>query len=163
VNKALSSLLLLSVVAGAPSAQPWTKQRLEVVPGRSIGPVALGRPISKNALETLGPPSADSRREITVKDGGGVTWTDAQNRYINVKCHDGVDPRNVYQVFWTARNPQARGVGVGSAAAAVVKAFPEGRWTQDEMEGKPCWTTPGLRFTCTARTGRVSLMHLYKP
>jgi hypothetical protein len=160
----LTLLLLVSA-----SAQPWLNTKLLVVPGKSLGPIVLGKPIPEEAFALLGP--GTGRAEVSKnehKDGAGVDWlapnATLDDPYIRAKCHDGIHPENVYQIFWSAPNPRtAEGLGVGSPQASVLKAYPEGRWTTDSLDGYPTWQTPGLNWTFDEDRSKVIEMHLRMP
>lgn len=153
------ALLLLAPV----SAQPWLKPKLLVVPGKSLGPITLGKPIPKETFRLLGPATGNSDvQQNTHKDNAAIEWL-AKDLYIRVKCHDGRRPENAYQIFWTAPNPRtAEGLGVGSPVASVLKKYPKGKWTTDDLDGYPTWTTPGLNWMCDAKKTRVVEMHLIR-
>lgn len=154
--------LLLMAPAGA---QPWLKAKLLVVPGQSLGPIVLGKPIPKQAYQLLGPGTGSEEvSKNTHKDGTGVDWLAPNDVYLRVKTHDGKRPENAYQIFWSAPNPRtAGGLGVGSSKAAVLKAFPKGRWTLENLDGAPTWMTPGLNWTFDDKRTKVTEMHLCKP
>lgn len=157
----MKTVLFALLLMAPASAQPWLKPKLLVVPGKSLGPIVLGKPIPKAAFGLLGPASGGSDvSRNTHKDGAGVEWA-VKDLYLRVKCHDGKRPENAYQIFWTAPNPRtAEGLGVGSPVAAVVKKYPKGRWTTDTLDGYPTWTTPGLNWMCDEKRTRVVQMHL---
>lgn len=163
-------ILFLTLLLLAPaSAQPWLKPKLLVVPGKSLGPIVLGKPIPEEAFRLLG--SGTGRAAVSKnqhKDSAAVEWiapkASVNDPYIRVKCHDGKRPENAYQIFWTAPNPRtAQGLGVGSPAALVLKAFPKGRWTMESMDGYPTWLTPGLNWTFDEKRTKVIEMHLIQP
>ncbi|MFN8608484.1 MAG: hypothetical protein U0931_13185 [Vulcanimicrobiota bacterium] len=156
--RTLIFLLLWVLPAGA---QPWLKTRLVVVPGQSVGPIALGKPIPARAYTLLGAAQGSAElNQIPSKDGGGVEWI-AGERYLRVKCHDGIKPENVFQIFWTVPNARtADDLGVGSTRAAVLKKYPHGNWTTDTMDGVPTYQTPGLNFSFDYKRGKVIEMHL---
>lgn len=149
------------------AAQPFVKAKLLVVPGKSIGPIQLGKPVPEEAFKLLGPGSGrEDVTKITSQDGGGIEWlappAKYDSPYLRVKCHDGKKPENVFQVFWTVPGPRtANGVGVGSSVAEVTKKFPSGHWTTG-MDDAVSWETKGLNFTFDAKKTKVYLMHLYK-
>lgn len=156
-------ILCFTLLCMAPAcAQPWLKARLLVVPGKSLGPIQLGKPIPQEAYRLLGPGvGGASISKNTHKDNAGVDWLAPKDVYIRVKCHDGKRPENVFQIFWTAPNPRtAEGLGVGSPAALVLKAFPKGKWTDQTMDGNPTWLTPGLDWTFDDKRSKVIEMHL---
>lgn len=142
-------------------AQPWASVHLLVVPGRSLGPIELGKPVPVKAYELLG--ASNGRILSDSKDSGGESWSAPEDVYINVKCHDGRAAENVFQIFWTAPGPRtAEGVGVGSDMATVLRKLPAGQWGENAMDGTPCWKVPGLTLSCDRRDGKVYLMHLYR-
>ncbi len=153
---------------GSLSAQPFVKANLLVVPGKSIGPIQLGKPVPEEAFKLLGPGSGrDKVSQITSKDGGGIDWIAPPGKldspYLRVKCHDGVKPENVFQVFWTVPGPRtANGLGVGSPASEVTKKFSSGHW-KTGMDDQVYWETPGLNFGFDSKKSKVVLMHLRKP
>jgi len=161
----LHSLFLTLLLIAPAGAQPWLKAKLLVVPGKSLGPIVLGKPIPKQAYQLMGPGAGSANvTKNTSKDGAAVEWMAPKDVYIRVKCHDGNQPENAFQIFWTAPNPRtAGGLGVGSSATAVVKAFPKGRWTNQSMDGYPTWETPGLNWTFDEKRTKVLEMHLRKP
>lgn len=156
--------LLLILLTLPALAQPWQKPIL-VVPGKSLGPIELGKPVPKSAYQLLGPAvGQDQVLANQSKDGAGLEWTDKKARmgepYIRVKCHDGIKPENVYQIFWTASGPRTKaGVGVGSPLAKVQQSFPKGAWTTG-MDDEAVWKTPGLNFIFDSKKTRVLEMHL---
>ena len=162
----LCLILLLMAPAGA---QPWLKAKLLVVPGKNLGPIVLGKPISPGAYQLLGPGVGSGEiSKNTHKDNAGVEWiapkATVKDPYIRVKCHDGNRPENVFQIFWTAPNPRTvEGLGMGSSVAEVLKAFPKGKWTTQTMDGNPTWLTPGLDWTFDENRKKVIEMHLRKP
>lgn len=160
----LHTLILTLLLIAPAAAQPWLKAKLLVVPGKSLGPIGLGQPVSQ-AYPLMGRAvGSDEVSKNTSKDGASVEWRAANDVYIRVKCHDGRQPENVFQIFWTAPNPRtAGGLGVGSSVAAVQKAFPKGRWTTDTLDGAPTWLTPGLNWTFNEKRSKVVEMHLCKP
>lgn len=165
----LHALFLTLLLIAPAAAQPWLKVKLLVVPGKSLGPIVLGKPIPEEAYRLMGP--GGGRAEVgknTHKDGAAVEWISptatVQDPYIRVKTHDGKSAENAFQIFWTAPNPRtAEGLGIGSSAAAVQKAFPKGRWTTETMDGNPTWLTPGLNWTFDEKRSKVVEMHLCKP
>ena len=138
-------------------AQPWL-----VVPGKSLGPIELGKPVPSVAIKQLGPAIGQDRVKANQsKDGAGLEWADKSGlSYIRVKCHDGVKPENVFQIFWTVSGPRTKGgLGVGSPLAKVLKSFPKGQWKQG-LDDVPVWSNPGLNFMFDVKKTRVVEMHL---
>ena len=167
----MRSLLTISLIlcsAAWALAQSWATVPQTVVPGKSLGFIQLGKPIPPAALKQLGQPRGGTKIPANVsKDGAAVEWSSpkaGQNGpYIRVKCHDGVRPENVFQIFSTAPGPRtASGVGVGTPVAEVLKKYPHGKWERDELEGFPTWDVPGLSFVVSdQKNGKVVMLWLH--
>jgi hypothetical protein len=51
----IRTLLLTLLLLVSASAQPWLKTKLPVVPGQSLDPIVLGKPIPEEAFAQPGP------------------------------------------------------------------------------------------------------------
>ncbi|MBI3927890.1 MAG: hypothetical protein HY319_20280 [Armatimonadetes bacterium] len=144
------------------NARPWRFTPLTVWPGKSAGPIELGKPLSKEVYRALGEPTY--RRDATAGQGSGlVRWSlpgPQPARKVEAILHDGRNPQSVLAVrVKGVRAMTDRKVRLGDPVAAVRRAYPDGKLGLHEQYDTDVWKIPGLNFLL--RDDRVEELFVY--
>lgn len=140
----------------------WRFVPLQIVPGRSVGPIELDKPVSDAALAQLGPPTTvvKARREA---GSGMLRWAIAgqdPKRVLEVTLHNGRNPRAVNSVrIRGLRAETDRHVKMGDGVSTVHDIYPEGRTGLQKSLREEIWRVPGANLVC--RDGRLSEITVY--
>lgn len=150
-------------VVESKDAQRWRFQEIVVVPGESAGPIELGKPLSAQALELLGPPTLEVKPGKT-QGSGILRWAIAgqsPNRMIEALTHNGRNPRAVVSVRLRGIPAQTdRKIKLGDSASAVRDLYPDGREGLHEAVGGVTWRVPGANFLLNA--GQLKEIFIYQ-
>ncbi|MBI2266217.1 MAG: hypothetical protein HYU64_13785 [Armatimonadetes bacterium] len=148
----LSAVLLSVVLLGIALGVCAQEDRNLIVPGKKVGLIALGKPIPREVLKSLGKPTSHTA-PLPGKDG-----TDTGNYYwegkLNVKLNDGRGDENVYQIFVLSPNYHtAEGIKVGASWEQVRRVYPKGKKIE-VMDFDFGWATPGMVFSISGNKVR---------
>lgn len=118
-------------------------------PGRGVGYLRLGRPLSSKALGAYGPSKLSPPGSSM--DSGSRYW----EGQLLAKLNDGRARDNVYSIFvQDSRFFTLRGVKIGTSEADLLRAYPTVRRSDDSMDGDYVYKGNGISFTINSR--RVS-------
>jgi len=115
-----------------------------IIPGKSVGPIEIGKPISGKVFKMFGKPTSYSAPSPGKKgiDTGSCYWKDR----INVKLNDGKGDKNVYQLFiMSQKYYTSSGIRIGSSFRSVKKAYPRGK-KEEGMDVDIVWKARGIFF-----------------
>jgi hypothetical protein len=143
----LIALLLVFPFVGFFLVDAASSSQYLIVPGKSVGPIVLGKPIPDSAYKMLGRPTSVSPPSPGSDglDTGSVYW---ENKLI-VKLNDGKGDNNVFQVFVISpRFSTSKGIRRGSTFSQVRKAYPSGKKGQ-AMDSDFAWEIPGMSMNIT--------------
>ncbi len=121
-----------------------SSNRFLIVPGKSIGLIEIGKPISKKVMNLMGKPTNFTPPTTGKKgiDTGSYYWEDK----LIIKINDGKNDLNVYQAFIMSKKYYTtRGVRLGSTLAELKKAYPKGKKVE-MMDHDFGWQIPGMTF-----------------
>jgi len=144
MKKYTGTLLALAVIlwAGLVTGHAASTGGYLIIPGKSVGPIVLGKPIPPSAYKVLGRPTSQTPpgRGADGMDSGNVFWKSG----LNVKLNDGRGDSNVFQVFvFSPKFMTAKGIRKGSTFAQVRKAYPSGK-KEEAMDSDFAWAVPGM-------------------
>jgi hypothetical protein len=148
------------LVAQAPKAGSFLRLAdRRVIPGRSVGPFRLGRPIPADARARLGPPTAYAAPGTT-PDSGSCAWDFAGEGRLLIKLHDGVRRDAIHSIYVGSRHfATAEGLRVGDAFARVKALAPAGRKDIEVMDADFAWVVAGASYTIVAGKVVEILIH----
>ena len=121
-----------------------SSNRFLIVPGKSIGLIEIGKPISKKVMNLMGKPTNFTPPTTGKKgiDTGSYYWEDK----LIIKINDGKNDLNVYQAFIISKKYYTtRGIRRGSTLAELKKAYPKGKKVE-MMDHDFGWQIPGMTF-----------------
>lgn len=121
-----------------------SSNRFLIVPGKSVGLIEMGKPISKKAMNLMGKPTNFTPPTTGKKgiDTGSYYWEDK----LIIKINDGKNDLNVYQAFIISpKYYTTRGIRRGSTLAELKKAYPKGKKVE-LMDHDFGWQIPGMTF-----------------
>lgn len=112
-----------------------------IVPGKGVGPIRLGKPVPRYAMDIFGRP--DKFELSDRQDEGVCLW---QGKLL-VKLNDGTSKEHVFQVFvYSPLFHAEKGIKIGSSLRDLRMAYPEGKREQNVAEADFGWRVPGLVF-----------------
>jgi len=113
-----------------------------IVPGKSAGPVLLGKPLSPGVFDAFGrPDTAIAPKEDM--DSGVYEW----KNNILVKLNNGKDKNSVNTIFINSGDfKTSEGITVGSSLDNVKKAYPGGRKSDEIPDADFGWEANGIAF-----------------
>ena len=119
--------------------QGWRFVRLTIEPGKAVGPLILGEPVSEEALARLGEPEESKTRDrLVYRWGAGPRSLEA------IGVRKGSKVRLELVVVRGLKVATTRGVGMGAPLAKVPRVYPE---AQEGLTGKSNqkeWRIPGM-------------------
>jgi hypothetical protein len=127
----------------APGTPVGPDPQYELIAGRKVGLIELGKPVPEAALDVYKTPDSFNQPSGGI-DSGSMLWSGK----MLVKLHDGKNPNNVFSVY--VMDPvfrTASGIGVGSAFDELKKLFPKGRREEDLLGMHAfLYALPGIIF-----------------
>jgi hypothetical protein len=149
--------LLAGLLAQPGFAQEWLHSRIQVVPGKSVGPVKVGAKLSDEAKKFLGtsaksaPPSVDTPGFAVFGKGDSRDLSQGIRLvYSDIKHPDVVTRIDLKGL----RASTADGVFLGGAASLISSKFPDAQRDQNPFSNLPEWTMPGL--SCQIKGDKIS-------
>ncbi|MGE0488070.1 MAG: hypothetical protein AB7S38_02525 [Vulcanimicrobiota bacterium] len=139
--------------------ESWRFAPLTASPGRGCGPLELGKPLSPEALELLGPPTARQNAGGT-PSSGFARWAGGEGRLIEVRLHDGRRATNIGSVLLRKVNVMTdRKLRLGDSLDEVKRTYPEGRLGVSTESGIEHWKLPGMKLIL--RRGQLEAIELF--
>ena len=119
-------------------------KRFVVVPGKSVGLIEIGKPISKKVMKLMGKPTrfTPPTSGKSGLDTGSYYW---EGKLI-VKINDGKGDMNVYQAFIISEKYYTTmGIRRGSDFSELKRCYPKGKKVE-MMDMDFGWEIPGMTF-----------------
>ncbi|MNS90670.1 hypothetical protein D3C72_1247310 [compost metagenome] len=173
----LTSASMMITAVDTAQAAGWVRKvaNVLIVPGRSVGAIALGRPVPAWFYNQMGRPSIVTKAGAQVNTGF-ISWGGVPNSGIAgllaVSLNDGAGRENVSEIILSTIEQDLRqwpvfktkeGIQLESPFAWVRRAYPDGKETQGGMDVEKWWELPARGISFGISDGEVIEINVYPP